>query len=147
MLPAPAAALWASREGRALAPLPPPPVFDVVGGFHGRPQRTDPADEGFADIADLARAWPEAAARGDRAALAALAAESARRNAALRGGPSLDPLAEAARACGALGVAAAHTGSARALLFAPGAGDPNAAAAALRALGLTRVLRFRTDPR
>lgn len=143
MQPAPAACLWASREARALEALPPLPALDVVGGFHGPTCATDPGDARFADIADLAAAWAPAAAAGDRARLAALATESARRNAALRPGPALAPVEAAARAHGALGVAAAHTGPARALLFAPGEGDPAGAAAALRAAGLSRVIRFR----
>jgi uncharacterized protein involved in propanediol utilization len=141
---APATLLWASRMGRRLASLPPPPAFEVAGGFDGPPRRTDPADARFADAADLIAAWAAAGARGDPAAAAAVATESARRNAALRGGPPLSPLLAAAEETGALGLAAAHTGSARALLYAPGRGDPAAGLARLRALGLTGTLRFRT---
>ncbi len=137
---APASLLWQSRRGRIAARLPEPPAFEVVGGFTPAPQRTDPADEAFADIADLAGAWAPAAAARDRAALASLATESARRNTRLRGG-ELAPLAALAAALGALGLAVAHTGSARALLFAPGAAPPGSEAA-LRGLDLGGVLRF-----
>jgi len=143
MHPDPARLLWAARQARALDRLPPLPPLEVVGGFLGPGQRTDPADDRFADVADLATAWPPAAARGDVATLAALATESARRNAALRGGPDLAPLLAAAAPFGALGIVAAHTGSARGLIFAPGRGDPAAAADALRADGLRGVRRFR----
>jgi uncharacterized protein involved in propanediol utilization len=143
MHPEPGRLLWASRQARALARLPPPPPLEIVGGFLGPGRRTDAGDDRFADVADLAAAWPAAAARGDAAALAALATESARRNAAVRAGPDPAPLVAAAARVGALGIVAAHTGSARGLIFAPGHGDPAAAAAALRALGLRGVRRFR----
>ena len=142
MYPDPARLLWNPRAARRLADLPGLPALDVVGGFLGPGMRTDPADLDFADIADLAAAWAPAAALGDLASLAALATESARRNAARRGGPDLAPLLAAARQFGALGVVAAHTGSARGLIFAPGSA-PGAALAALRALGLRAVRHFR----
>jgi uncharacterized protein involved in propanediol utilization len=143
MHPEPARLLWAPREARTLDRLPPLPPLEIVGGFLGPGRRTDPADHRFADVADLAAAWPPAAARGDAAALAGLATESARRNAALRGGADLAPLLAAAARFGALGVVAAHTGSARGLIFAPGRGDPAAARIALRAGGLGGVRRIR----
>ena len=127
------------------AAFPPLPAFHVAGGFLGPGRRTDPGDLAFADIADLAAAWPAAAARRDLAALAALATESARRNARHRHGPDLAPLLAAAERHGALGIVAAHTGSALGLLFA--APPPDAALADLRALGLARVARFRAGGR
>jgi hypothetical protein len=48
-----------------------------------------------------------------------------------------------ARDLGALGYARAHTGPARALIFAPGK-VPNGAGAALKEAGLRDVLHFRT---
>ena len=145
MHPAPGALLWAPRAARPLGRLPPLPAFHVAGGFLGPGRRTDPGDLAFADIADLAAAWPAAAARRDLAALAALATESARRNARHRHGPDLAPLLAAAERHGALGIVAAHTGSALGLLFA--APPPDAALADLRALGLARVARFRAGGR
>lgn len=142
MFPDSARLLWAPRAARLLDTLPPPPGFEVVGGFDGPPERTDPADLRFADITDLLALWRECVARGDLPGLAALATTSARRNRSLRGGPPLLPLRAIADATGALGIAAAHTGSARALLFAPGLGRPDQAATALTALGLSGILRF-----
>jgi uncharacterized protein involved in propanediol utilization len=143
MHPDPGRLLWASRAARALADLPPLPALEVVGGFQGQASRTDPADLDFADISDLVAAWSPAAARGDLPALAALATESARRNTLRRRGPPLDALLDLSRRSGALGIVAAHTGSARGLLFAPGTGHPEATLAALRAMGLHRTRHFR----
>ena len=131
--------LWAPRHAEAIAPLPPPPRMTVIGGFLGPPQRTEPGDEDFPDIADLAARWAESGGAAHRAGLASL---SAARTTALRG-PADDPLPELARDLGALGHARAHTGPARALLFPPGAA-PAGAVAALRAAGLTGVLHFET---
>lgn len=143
MHPDPGALLWAPREARVLAALPPLPGLEVVGGFLGPGRRTDPADGGFAEVADLVAAWGPAAERGDLPALAGLAAESARRNVAVRGGPELGPVEAVGGRHGALGVVAAHTGSARGLIFAPGRGDAAAAARDLAELGVARVLRYR----
>lgn len=140
MLARPDAVLWAPRVAREVSALRPPPLCDIVGGFLGPPQRTDPADLAFPDIADLVAAWQDA--RGDRAALAALASQSAQRCTEARG-PTHDPMAALCRDLGALGHARAHTGPARALIFAPGCVPPDAGAA-LRAAGLSGVLGFST---
>lgn len=142
---APERLLWASREGRALRPLSPLPAFDVLGGFFGPPRRTMPRDLNFPDIADLIGPWESAAGTGDRAALARIAAASADRTLSLRGGAA-PPLADLARASGALGHAIAHTGSARALLFAPGT-IPAHAAPLLREAGCGGIVAFRTEGR
>jgi len=139
----PARLLWAPRSARALAALPALPPLEVVGGFLGPGRRTDPADLDFADVSDLVADWAPAAARGDLPRLAALATASAERNARRRGGPPLEPLLALAARVGALGVVAAHTGSARGLILAPGRGDPAAAAAGLRALGMRGTGRHR----
>ena len=141
MFPAPDRLLWASREGRAIEALPPVPPCEMVGGFRGAPIRTDPEDDDFPDIADLVDFWRGAVARGDRAALAGIASESARRCTALRG-PE-DPVPALARDLGALGHVRAHTGTARALIFAPGR-VPDGAEAALEEAGLSGVVRFVT---
>lgn len=148
MYPGPARLLWAPRDARVLARLPALPALEVVGGFLGRGLRTDPADLDFADISDLVAAWVPAAARGDLAALARLATESACRNAARRGGPSLEPVFGVAARFGALGIVAAHTGSARGLIFAAGDGGNAAIPDALRKAGLRGLCRFRVggDP-
>ncbi|WP_243641960.1 propanediol utilization protein [Rhodovulum steppense] len=143
MYPVPDRLLWAPRVGCVLGRLPALPRLDVVGGFKGPGRRTDPTDRGFADIADLLAEWRQATGPG---AFAALATESARRNHALRGGPDPEPLLRAGRRLGALGIVAAHTGSALGLLFAPGT-MPDDAAAVLRGLGLRHVLRFRAGGR
>lgn len=143
MLAQPERVLWGPRIGSAIAPLPPLPALEVVGGFAGPGQRTDPSDTRFADIADLVAQWRRDPSRAN---LAALAAESARRNHALRGGPDPAPLIATGRRLGALGVATAHTGTAQALLFAPGR-TPHETADNLRALGLTQIVRFRTGGR
>lgn len=140
MFPTPARRLWASREARTLAILPPAPRFEVLGGFFGPMRRTDPQDRTFPDIADLAAAWPAACA--DPARAAALASASARRTLALRH-PGGDPTEALALRFGALGFAIGHTGAARALLFAPGTA-PQAAVSAMRAAGYRHIVRFRT---
>lgn len=142
MFPTPERLLWASREGRALTGLPPLPAFDVLGGFAGPPERTRATDSRFPDISDLIAPWISAAIAGDRAALARLSTTSADRTLALRGGLIL-PFADLEAATGALGHAIAHTGSARALLFAPGK-IPRRAAGLLRAAGCRRIVSFRT---
>ena len=145
MFPAPARLLWASRRGDVLEVMPPPPRFEVLGGFWGEHRRTDPADTGFAYIADLLPPWRAACAGRDLPAMARLAATSARRNLALRG-PSGDPTEALAKALGAPGFAIAHTGSARALIFAPGT-VPEEGPERLRRAGFRQVLRFRAGGR
>jgi hypothetical protein len=128
--------LWASRLGMALGDLPPLPRFEVLGGFLGPGQRTDPLDHNFPDISDLVAAWPGA----NLAAMADLVSQSARRTLALRG-PANDPTEALARRHGALGFCIAHTGAARGLIFAPRS-VPQAAAADLRAAGFSRITQF-----
>lgn len=147
MYPDPARLLWASREGRVLAPLPPLPRLQVVGGFLGPGRATDPADLDYADVSDLAAAWAPAAARGDLATLAALAIASARRNHQHRGGPPLEPLLAAAARFGALGIVAAHSGTARGLIFAPERDIPPGIEVALRGIGLRGICRVRPGGR
>lgn len=138
MFPDPARLLWASREGRVLAALPPLPRFDIIGGFYGPPRRTDALDINFPDISDLAAAWP--AACSNLAEMARLATQSAHRCLALRG-PAGDPTPALAARLGALGWTMAHTGSARGLIFAPGT-VPEGAQADLRASGFSTITRF-----
>ncbi|MCY1126625.1 hypothetical protein OU426_07150 [Frigidibacter sp. RF13] len=134
--------LWASRRAEVIRDLPALPAMVVVGGFFGPNRRTNAADENFADITDLIDPWEAAAHAGDMPALAALTSESARRNRTLRG-PGEDPTPDLCRALGALGHTAAHTGSARGLIFAPGQ-VPQDATARLHAAGFRRVVTFRT---
>ena len=141
MLPAPDQVLWASREGRVLAELPAPPACDILGGFWGAPERTNPEDEAFDDITDLVELWKVAAGNGDLAECAMLAAASAQR-CSQRRSDARDPTSELARALGALGHVRAHTGSARGLIFPRGA-MPAKAPDLMSAAGLHSVFRFR----
>lgn len=142
MQPQPDSVLWAPRAAKVLAPMPPPPRASILGGFFGPVTPTDPSDHGFPPVDDLVSAW----SRGPTLARAAsLATESACRTTALRG-PSSDPTAALAQALGALGWARAHTGSARALIFAPDTIPPHAERAFAEA-GLSPVLRFQTGQR
>ena len=133
--------LWASRRAEVLRDLPSVPEAEIVGGLWGATERTDPRDENFPDISDLVAFWSGAAARGDLAAIAGIATESARRSTAHRG--PADPMPDLARDLRALGYARAHTGPARALIFAPGK-VPGGAGVALQEAGLRDVLHFRT---
>ena len=142
MLPRPAEALWASREARVIETLPSPPAFEVVGAFFGAPERTTADDGEFPDIADLIPLWRAACDADDLRKVAALASLSAERTTAMRG-PKGDPVSALAEKLGALGWARAHTGSARALLFAPGAA-PDGAEDAMRGAGGSQAIRFRT---
>ena len=128
--------VWASRQGRILRVLPPLPRFQVIGGFWGEVQRTEPRDMAFPDVTDLAARI----AGADLPALAGIASASAQRCLALRG-PKGDPTEALAARHGALGFLIAHTGSARGLIFAPGTG-PEAAVADLRAAGFCKITRF-----
>ncbi len=138
MLPAPDEVLWASREAQSLRSLPPPPIYEIVGGFWGAPQRTDPGDGRFADVSDLVSGLDQAVK--DRRAFAALVTDSAERTSALRG-PEADPTADMARELGALGHVRAHTGSARALLFAPGQ-VPEHCTSCMADAGISTVMQF-----
>ena len=139
MFPASDTLLWASRDGGVLERFAPPPACAILGGFWGAPQRTDPDDADFPDIGDLLPLWRAATEAGDLPRIAALSTESAARCDALRG-PG-DPMAELARDLGAMGMVRAHTGSARGLVFAPGA-VPRNGLAALTEAGLSGVLQF-----
>lgn len=141
MLPHPAQTLWASREARILMPLPALPSFDILGGFWGRPQRTNPHDFHFPDISSLLPAWIDAAKAQDLAALAELSTTSAKATLAMRHAAE-DPIFALADQLGALGIVIAHTGSARGLIFAPNT-VPSHGVENLRAAGLSQVLTFR----
>ncbi len=138
MHPEPDRVLWAPRRAEVIRPLDRVPPCDLIGGFWGPPQRTDPLDAAFPDVSDLVAAWEGA----DLASRARLASRSAERCTALRG-PQGDPMPTLSDHLGALGHARAHTGSARALIFAPGA-VPEEAEAACAAAGLTGLFRFST---
>jgi hypothetical protein len=142
MMEAPDGVLWASRSARVLAEVPLPPKAELVGGFHGPPERTDPADWRFPPVDDLIDAWTRGPDLPEAARLASL---SAARCTALRG-PAGDPTPALAARLGALGWARAHTGPARALIFPPGRA-PAGAEEALTAAGFTHILRFASGGR
>jgi len=139
---APERILWASRLGQRLGGLPELPRYQIIGGLWGAGQPTDPTDSRFPDISDILGAWQSARTLAE---YAALASESAARCVALRG-PVADPTARLARNLGALGWAAAHTGSARGLIFAPGTA-PHTTAAQLRAAGFRNLVAFQGGAR
>lgn len=139
---APDAVLWAPRAARQVAALAPPPRAWIVGGLWGPGERTDPADTRFPRIDDLIAEWMKGP---DLRAAARIASLSAERTTACRG-PQGDPTPALAARLGALGWARAHTGPARALIFAPGQ-VPSTAEATLRTAGYTHVLRFETGSR
>lgn len=139
MLPIPDAVLWAPRAARVLATMPPAPQAQILGAFLGPGLATDPGDRRFPAVDDLLADW----AKGPGLARAArLASLSAARTTALRG-PAGDPTPALAARLGALGWARAHTGSARALIFAPGR-VPSGAQAALSAAGYAGAFCFLT---
>lgn len=142
MLEDPGAVLWASREALVVQTFGALPEFAIVGGFYGPEIETDATDQDFPDVTDIVEFWSDAVARQDRAALAGLATEAARRTTAMRG-PGDDPTEDLARELGALGVVRAHTGSARGLLFAPGKVSAHVSAA-LTDAGFNGVLQFGT---
>ncbi|MBD3765654.1 MAG: propanediol utilization protein [Rhodobacterales bacterium] len=139
MLSAPDAVLWAPRRAVPVRALPPPPAAEILGGFWGAPIATDPRDTAFPPIDDLIAAWMTGP---DLRRAAELAQQSAQRTTALRG-PADDPTPALAAQLGALGWARAHTGSARSLIFAPGA-VPARAEQHLRRAGFAGVMRFST---
>lgn len=129
--------LFAPRSGAVLRPLPALPRFEVLGGFYGPVQRTDPDDLDFPDITDLLARWDSAM---DVATIAALCAHSARRTLDRRG-PGGDPTEALAAQLGAAGWLIAHTGNARGLIFAPGT-IPRGAESTLRRAGFSGIVRF-----
>lgn len=141
MFPEPDRLLWASRRGDILREFSKPPRAEILGGLWGPPERTDPLVQNFEDVSDLITAWAQASEQGDLARLSALATESALRCATRRG--TGDPMQSLVRDLGALGMMRAHTGSARGLIFAPGA-VPTHGHAALQEAGLSGVLSFET---
>lgn len=140
MLDAPEAWLWSSREAQELEFLGAPPMAEIVGGFWGGPQQTEPQDIVFQDVSDLLPRWREAVIKSDLAAVAHLSSDSAERTTNLRG-PENDPTATMAERFSALGHLRAHTGSARGLIFAPGS-VPDGIEYVLRGAGYSNVFRF-----
>lgn len=131
--------LFASRQGKVLASLPPIPRAHLLAGCFGPALPTRATDQAYDDVSDLVTDWQRAQGLG---ALAGIASESAARCLARRG-PADDPTARLARDLGALGWSASHSGAARTLIFAPGK-VPASGEAALREAGLHKVRRLVT---
>jgi len=129
--------LFAPRDARILRELPRLPAFEVLGGFVGKAQRTDPLDVEFPDISDLVSQWHP---NKGLPHIAALADQSASRTLALRG-PHTDQTADIAKSLGALGRVIAHTGNARGFIFATGSVPAHAADALLEA-GFDHIVQF-----
>lgn len=148
MLSAPDQVLWASRKAKIIKQLSRVAKCEILGGFFGPAQQTNPLDNNFPDISDLVQSWVKAAqddtlntptALMEYARLASMCFD---RTTKLRG-PANDPTPALAQKLGALGYARAHTGSARALIFHPG-GIPKGAKAIALSMGLRHVLSFKT---
>ncbi|MEL6336884.1 MAG: propanediol utilization protein [Pseudomonadota bacterium] len=136
----PARHLWASRQARSLAALPPPPPMRAIGGFIGPPMHTDPTSADFADVSDLVGRWVAACQAQDPAAAGAVASASAARSGRFKDAAAALP--RLAADLGALGVAVAHTGSAAALLYPAGGADLGPARCALTAMGMQAIRVF-----
>jgi uncharacterized protein involved in propanediol utilization len=134
--------LFASRQGRVVAPLGPLPPLRIVGGTAGPPQPTDPADDRFPDASALFRSLTAAIGAGDLPALAAAAGASAAANQARNPNPAWEAMQALARRHGALGLVVSHTGPAIGLILAPES-DDEALPGALRELGLAAVTDYR----
>lgn len=141
MYPEPDHMLWASRRGVVVRDFGVPPRATIVGGFLGQPQRTDPTDCDFPDVADLVAAWARAIDRRQLDEVAEIATTSASRLAAAKG--VSEPMDDLVKSLGALGHLRAHTGSARGLIFPPGAPPKHTVAAATEA-GLCEAFVFET---
>lgn len=142
MLAAPDRVLWCSRQAKISARFKPLPKCEIIGGYFGDPIRTDADDCDFPDISDLLPIWRDATEAADLRQIAALATDAAQRTTRLRG-PVNDPSEAVARQLGALGYARAHTGSARAFIFAMGT-VPHGAERVLNSAGLGGAFRFFT---
>lgn len=136
--------LFASREGRVLAMLPPAPKLLVVGGFDGPGRETASAAPSDLDVTDLAAGLTRAFADRDLEEIGRVATFSAEADQAQNPKPHWAEIMALAKETGALGVAVSHSGSAVALLFEPGeSGAARAALAGLAEIGVSAPRLFR----
>lgn len=135
--------LFASREARVVERLPALPSLLVVGGFAGVGARTDPEDHDFPDMTAAFGLLRTALAKDDPVGLAEAARISAEANQRRNPNPAWGEVTALIPRLGALGPVVSHTGSAIGVLL-PGETPPGPAEAALRGLGLSGVLSFRT---
>ncbi len=138
MFPSPSSLLWASRSGLIVQRINPPPPCEILGGFWGEGQKTDPDDDLFPDVSDLVENWQKANCLSE---IAAIASESTMRCNLLK--RQKDPTVDLANELGALGICRAHTGSARGLMFERGQVPENGKDALIEA-GLSSVIQFQT---
>lgn len=144
LAPQPERVLWASREGRVLAQMPPLPRLQVVGGFLPGRVQTDPNFKDFPNITQVVNAWGPACS--DPRALGQLVRQNAELRLAQLGqdGAWLEQLAQSV---GAFGWGIAHTGTARFWLLP--AQSPQAAplASELKRRGLSHVQNYQIGER
>lgn len=114
---------FASREGRALAEMPPAPKLLAVGGFDGPGRETALAVPSCLDVTELAARLATAFASRDLAEIGRVATLSAEADQAQNPKPHWAEIGVLAKETGALGVAVSHSGSAVALLFSPDVPD------------------------
>lgn len=135
--------LFASREGRVLATLPPAPQLLAVGGFDGPGRETRRADPSDLDVTDLASRLARAFADRDLAEIGRVAMASAEADQAKNPKPHWAEVRALSREAGALGVTVSHSGSAVALLFPWGEGGAaRAAQAGLAEIGVAAPQLF-----
>ena len=136
--------VFASREARALAALPPAPKLLAVGGFDGQGRATAAVDPSTLDIRPLAARLAAAFISKDVSEIGAAATESAEADQATNPKPHWADLRIVSAETGASGVAVSHSGSAVALLFAPDrADDARRARSAMAEFGIAEPRLFR----
>ena len=134
--------LFASRTPAVVETLPPLPPFQVVGGFAGPGQRTDPQDHDFPDMTHAVAQLKAGLATGDVRQIAEAARISAEANQARNPNPAWDELVTVGQDAGALGPVVSHTGSAIGLILSEDM-DPAPLKRELTIIGLTGVISFR----
>ncbi len=136
--------LFASRQARKIALLPPAPKLLAVGGFDGPSRQTAAASPSDLDVTELATRLARAFAARDLREIGAVATASAEADQALHPKPHWAEIKALAVEVRALGVAASHSGPAVALLLPPDA-DTRArrAVTGLMEIGVARAQAFR----
>ena len=135
--------LFASRQPQVLETLPALPPFQVIGGFAGPGQRTDPQDTAFPDVTAAVAQLRSGLIAGDLQQIADAARTSAEANQVRNPNPAWDGVLRIGADTGALGPVVSHTGSAIGLIL-PIDTPSTAVESALRALKLAPVMVF--DP-
>lgn len=136
--------LFASRAPAVVEDLPALPPLQVVGGFAGHGQRTNPNDQAFPDISEALDLLRDGLATGNHEMVADAARRSAELNQSRNPNPAWATVLAAGEAMDALGPVVSHTGSAIGMILPPEA-DPAPAMEALSTSGLSQVLTFWMD--